>query len=104
MTVGVLPSAFGNITASKAGEGILQGISRDNGRTEIFIVRNDGNTPLNAELTVLVDKENVQRTDWSVDVSPATVVNLGVGEEIEVEVSLMPADDVERGASSFCST
>ena len=100
VTVGVLPSAFGNITASKAGEGILQGISRDSGRTEIFIVRNDGNTPLNAELTaVLVDKENVQRTDWSVDVSPATVVNLGVGEEIEVEVSLMPADDVERGAS-----
>ena len=52
ISIGVLPSSFGNITATNAIEGLFQGISRDEGRTETFVVRNDGNTVLNADLTL----------------------------------------------------
>ena len=100
VSVGVIPSTFGNITASKAIEGLFQGISREDGRTETFVVRNDGNTVLNADLTaVLLDDNDEQRTDWTVKLSPSEITNLAVGEELEISVSLMPNDDVERGAS-----
>lgn len=100
VSVGVVTSTFGNITASKAIEGLFQGISREDGRTETFVIRNDGNTVLNGDLTaVLLDKNDEQRTDWTVKVSPSSLSNLAVGEEIEVSVSLMPDDDVERGSS-----
>ena len=46
ITVGVLSSSFGNLTALNESPGVLQSISRDEGRTEIFVVRNDGNTCL----------------------------------------------------------
>ena len=100
VSVGVVASTFGNITASKAIDGLFQGISREDGRTETFVIRNDGNTVLNADLTaVLLDKNDEQRTDWTVKVSPSSLSNLAVGEEVEVSVSLMPKDDVERGTS-----
>ena len=100
VTIGVLPSSFGNITSLKDGEGLLQGISRSDGRTETFVIRNDGNVPLAGELTaVLLDKNDVERQDWSVVVEPSVVSGLAVGATLEVAVTLMPSDDVERGAA-----
>ena len=102
ITVGVVASAYGNVTAEREGEGILQGISRDDGQAETFVVRNDGNTPLNADLTaVLLDKNSQQRTDWSLDVKPASISNLAVGASINVVVTLTPSDGVERGNRLF---
>ncbi len=102
ITVGVVASAYGNITAERDGEGILQGISRDDGQSETFVVRNDGNTPLNADLTaVLLDKNSEVRTDWTIDVKPASISNLAVGGSIDVVVTLTPSEDVERGSGLF---
>ena len=102
VSIGVLPSSFGNITSLKDGEGLLQGISRTDGRTETFIIRNDGNTPLNGDLTaVLLDKEEIERQDWSVTIKPSSVGGLAVGATLEVAVTLSPLDGVERGASQL---
>ncbi len=100
VSVGVLPSTFANITASKAIDGLFQGISREDGRTETFVVRNDGNTVLNADVSaVLLDRDDEQRNDWTVKISPSDITDLAVGEEVEVSVTLMPDEDVERGAT-----
>ena len=102
VSIGVLASSFGNITPVNNAETLLQGISRSDGRTETFIVRNDGNTPLNADLTtVLLDKNGEERSDWAISVEPSTVNNLGVGESVEVSLILMPSEDVERGAATL---
>ena len=100
ITVGVLSSSFGNLTALNESPGVLQSISRDEGRTEIFVVRNDGNTPLDADLSgVVLDDDDEARTDWTVRVEPNTIAGLAVGESIQVEVTLTPAEDVERGSA-----
>jgi uncharacterized membrane protein len=102
VSIGVVSSAFGNITALRSGEGILQSVSRDDGQSETFVIRNDGNTPLNAEMTaVLLDKDNQERTDWSLVVNPSTISELAVGESINVVVTLTPSEDVARGGALF---
>ena len=102
VTIGVLASLYGNITAADEGEGILQGISREDGRSETFVLRNDGNTPLNGELSgVLLDKDGVVREDWSIALEPASVSNLAVGETIDIVATLTPSENVERGAARF---
>jgi hypothetical protein len=66
------------------------------------VIRNDGNTPLNGDITAtLLDKEGVERQDWSVAIEPSTVSGLAVGATLEVAVTLLPLDDVERGASQL---
>ena len=102
VNIGVVSSAFGNITASRSGEGILQGISRDDGQSETFVIRNDGNAPLSADMTaVLLDKNNQERTDWSLVVSPSTISELAVGATMDVVVTLTPSEDVARGGAVF---
>ena len=102
VSIGVLASSFGNITAQKDGEGLLQSISRTDGRTETFLIRNDGNAPLDGDITVVVlDKDGMERKDWAVSVEPSTVSGLAIGESLEVEVTLLPSDDVERGTGQL---
>ena len=102
VTVGVVDSMFGNLTKLSTGDRLLQGIPRDEGRTTTLVVRNDGNLPLTAELTAdLLDDDQVKKTDWTVRLEPASVTNLGVGEEMQVEVTLIPKDNVERGTSTL---
>lgn len=102
VSIGVLPSAFGTISAVGEGDRLLQGISREDGRTQAFEIRNDGNLPLTASLTsLLVDDNGEERTDWSVSINPETVTQLGVGDTQTVEVTLTPADDVARGTSTL---
>ena len=104
VSIGVLASLYGNITAADEGEGILQGISREDGRSETFVLRNDGNTPLNGELSgVLLDKDGVVREDWSIALEPASVSNLAVGETIDIVATLTPSENVERGPLALCS-
>jgi len=99
VSVGVLGSSYGNLTSLKDGEGLLQGISRSDGRTETFILRNDGNTPLTGDLSaVLLDKNDAERKDWSISLVPSTVTDLAVGASLEVSLTLSPSEDVERGA------
>jgi len=101
VTVGVLDSMFGNITSPVTGKELL-GISRDEGRTSSFVVRNDGNVPLSADLTAaLLDDEMVQKQDWTIRVEPDVVANLGVGETVTVEVTLMPKENTARGISTL---
>lgn len=101
VTVGVLDSMFGNITSPLTGKELL-GISRDEGRTSSFVVRNDGNVPLSADLTAaLLDDEMVQKQDWTIRVEPDVVANLGVGETVTVEVTLMPKENTARGISTL---
>ena len=98
ITVGVVESLFGNITTQREGARLLLGIDRDDGRSETLVIRNDGNIPLTGDIgAMLFDDEGDERTDWSVDVSPDTVTNLGVGETLDVVITLMPKENVERG-------
>ena len=62
------------------------------------MIRNDGNTVLNADLTAaLLDKNDEQRSDWTVEISPSEISDLAVG---EVSIGLlMPSEDVERGSA-----
>jgi hypothetical protein len=70
--------------------------------TQIFLLRNDGNTPLSGSLEAAVlDKEGVERTDWSIKISPSTVDDLAVGEVLEVEITVSPKDDVDRSSGVF---
>ena len=102
VSIGVLASFYGNITASSEGETILQSISRNDGRSETFVLRNDGNSPLSGEVSaVLLNKDGLDRNDWSIAIEPASVSNLAVGETMDVVITLTPADDVERGAARF---
>ena len=102
IAIGVVASAYGNITAQRSGDGILQGISRDDGQSETFVVRNDGNTPLTADMTaVLLDKDSEKRSDWTLVVNPSTISELAVGATIDVVVTLTPSEDVARGGATF---
>ena len=102
VSIGVLASFYGNITAFNEGETILQSISRNDGRSETFVLRNDGNSPLSGEVSaVLLNKDGLDRNDWSIAIEPTSVSNLAVGETVDVVVTLTPADDVERGAARF---
>lgn len=102
ITVGVVPSTYGNLTAQGEGDRLLQGVSREDGLTQIFLLRNDGNTPLSGSLEAAVlDKEGVERTDWSIKISPSTVDDLAVGEVLEVEITVSPKDDVDRSSGVF---
>ena len=79
---------------------LLQGISRDEGRTEIFVVRDDGSTPLDADLSgVVLDDDDGAPNGLDGEVEPNTIAGLAVGESIQVEVTLTPAEDVERGSA-----
>ena len=46
-----------------------------------------------------MDKEEIERQDWSVTIKPSSVGGLAVGATLEVAVTLSPLDGVERGAS-----
>ncbi len=100
VTIGVLDSMYGTVAAQSEGERLLQGISRDDGRTETFVITNDGNIPLTADITsVLLDKEQEVRADWVITIEPNTIANLAVGESALVEVRLEPKENVERGTA-----
>ena len=48
-----------------------------------------------------MDKEEIERKDWSVTIEPSSVGGLAVGATLEVAVTLSPLDGVERGASQL---
>ena len=98
VTIGVLDSMYGSITAQSEGERLLQGISREDGRTATFVVTNDGNIPLTADITsALLGKELEVRDDWTISIEPNSISNLAVGATTLVELRLEPKEDVERG-------
>lgn len=102
MTVALGESSFANITVQSESEQPLRGISRQDGRSLTFLVRNDGNIPLNADLTgVLLDNDEMIREDWSVELSIASITDLQVGESVDVVVTLMPFDSVSRSTGQF---
>ena len=102
ITVGVVPSTYGNLTAQGEGDRLLQGVSREDGLTQTFLLRNDGNTPLSGSLEAAVlDKEGLERTDWIIKISPPTVDELAVGEVLELEITVSPKDDVDRSSGVF---
>ena len=102
LSVDVASSTYGNLTAADTRDGIFEGVPRDGGRVETFLIRNDGNLPLSGELVgTVVDKNGVESTGWEVSLSPSSVSDLAVGESVEVLVTLTPGDDVERGSSTF---
>ena len=97
ITIAVVESSYANITVQTESEQPLRGISRQDGRSLTFVVRNDGNIPLNAALTgVALDKDDMIRDDWSVDLSTASITDLAVGESVDVIVTLMPSESVSR--------
>ena len=97
ITIAVVESSYANITVQTESEQPLRGISRQDGRSLTFVVRNDGNIPLNAALTgVALDKDDMIRDDWSVDLNTASITDLAVGESVDVVVTLMPSESVSR--------
>ena len=98
INVAVVDSVFANITTQQDGARLLLGIDRSQGKSETLVIRNDGNMPLSADLsTVLLDKNDMERTDWTITLTPSSISDLGVGEESEVIVNLVPKENVVRG-------
>lgn len=50
---------------------------------------------------VVLNKDGMERKDWTVSVEPSTVSGLAVGDSLEVAVTLLPSDDVERGTGQL---
>ena len=102
MTIAVVESSFANITVQSESEQPLRGISRDDGRSLTFVIRNDGNIPLNAEVNgVLLDSDEMVRNDWDLDLSVSTLSDLAVGESVDLVVTLMPSESVSRSTAQF---
>ncbi|RJU95518.1 MAG: hypothetical protein DWC10_08095 [Candidatus Poseidoniales archaeon] len=98
INVAVMDSVFANITTQQDGARLLLGLDRSQGKSETLVIRNDGNMPLSADLsTVLLDKNDMERTDWTITLTPSSISDLGVGEESEVVVNLVPKENVVRG-------
>jgi len=102
MTIAVVESSFANITIETESEQPLRGISRQDGRSLTLVVRNDGNIPLNAELTgVLLGKDEMIRSDWDLDLSMTTISDLSVGDSVDLVITLMPSESVSRSMVQF---
>ena len=102
MAIAVVESSFANITIETESEQPLRGISRQDGRSLTLVVRNDGNIPLNAELTgVLLDKDEMIRSDWDLDLSMTTISDLSVGDSVDLVITLMPSESVSRSMAQF---
>ena len=102
VSIGVLDSVYGNLSQTSIGDRVLLGISREEGRSETIVLRNDGNVPLTAHLDYfLLSKTGQTRSDWDIKVEPTSVTNLGVGESVEVKLTLIPKENVDRAAAKL---
>ena len=90
-TIGVVSSMYGSLFLEDEEKKPFQLVQVEQSEITKLIVRNDGNVELNGDLTLVVlDKDDENRNDWSVDLSVNSITELGLGEEIEIEITATP--------------
>ena len=83
--VEVPATSFAGISVSDETVAPLLFIPRGDSGKQSFTIINEGNIPLNGELTVEVrDADGTLLDDRSTTISPSSITNLGIGESIEV--------------------
>ena len=96
--VAVLPSQFANISVADDTMRPFRSVSRDDGASQSFIVRNDGNLPINAVLSgEVLDEDGNASSAWKVSFSSNEITNLALGESIAVEITVSPSDAALKG-------
>ena len=99
--VAVLASQFANITVEDDTIRPYRSVGKGEASTQSFVVRNDGNLPINAVLEGDVfDSEGNVSSAWSVEFSPKEITSLGVGETQVVEVTITPSKSAMKGLMS----
>jgi hypothetical protein len=99
--VAVLASQFANITVEDDTIRPYRSVGKGEASTQSFVVRNDGNLPINAVLEGDVfDSEGNVSSAWSVEFSPKEITSLGVGETQVVEVTIAPSKSAMKGLMS----
>ena len=99
--VAVLASQFANITVEDDTIRPYRSVGKGEASTQSFVVRNDGNLPINAVLEGDVfDSEGNVSSAWSVEFSPKEITSLGVGEIQVVEVTITPSKSAMKGLMS----
>ena len=98
LDVSVIDSTVGNMTLE--GE-ILQpliGVPKGGSQSSDVTLRNDGNTPISGDLTIVIlDEDGKLVSGWSPRISPASITMLNPGEMETLEITLNPSEDVARG-------
>ena len=74
-------------------------IPRDSTVTQTITITNDGNAPLNAQISVMIAAE-----DWEVSIDKTSITNLGVGQSVEVIISALPNQDTATGLEKIIFT
>ena len=98
LDVSVIDSTFGNMTLEGEVLQPLIGVPKDSTQSTEVILRNDGNTPISGDLTIVIlDEDGMSITGWSPKVTPDSVTMLNPGDFETVKITLNPSEDVSRG-------
>jgi uncharacterized membrane protein len=96
--VAVLPSQFVNISVEDDTIRPFRSVAKGEGATQSIVIRNDGNLPVDASLAGdVLDAEGNTSEAWSVSFSKNQLSNLGVGESITVDITIIPKDPAKKG-------
>ena len=96
--VAVLASQFANITVEDETIRPYRSVARDDGATQSFVVRNDGNLPVNALFSgQVLDEDGNASAAWDVSFTSKEISNLGLGDSITVDITVTPNDGAKKG-------
>ena len=97
LDVEIEESIFGNISLDDEILQPLLGVPKGSSQSTTIEIRNDGNVPLEGDLTIIViDESGNEISGWRPSVSPSNIAT-NPGESQTVEVELNPKDSVDRG-------
>ena len=97
LDVEIKESIFGNITLDDEVLQPLLGVPKGSSQSTTIEIRNDGNMPLEGDLSIIViDESGNEISGWRPSVSPSNIAT-NPGETQTVEVELNPKDSVDRG-------
>jgi len=74
----------------------LLGVARGEDSSQKLTIRNIGNIPLDTNISAVLNAN-----DWSIDLSEDTISGLGIGEAIEIVVTVSPNEDTDAGIESL---
>ena len=98
LDVSVIDSTFGNMTLDGEVLQPLVGVPKGGSQSSDVILRNDGNTPISGDLTIVIlDEDGMSVSGWSPKITPDSITMLNPGEFETLKITLNPSEDVSRG-------
>ena len=98
LDVSVIDSTFGNMTLDGEVLQPLVGVPKGSSQSSDVILRNDGNTPISGDLTIVIlDEDGMSVSGWSPKITPDSITMLNPGEFETLKITLNPSEDVSRG-------